>query len=193
VYVARLDANGVPEFGTFYGGFGNMADSSPYWSIYNGGEMLTTHKVRDGRLFIAGSTAGWWGLPLSIAGGTALSFLQTAPPNNQIADPDDITHGFMAQLSWLYTGMEELERATGEGALVPAVYDPITGNLTLALPDRSWSGEVQVSLFSSDGRRVIEQRVRFIGGNATMRLPFLASGLYAGACGSHGVFKLVQP
>jgi hypothetical protein len=192
VYVNKIDAaTGGVVMGTFYGGRGGVPVNWPNYS--QDGDMVTSLRTRHARLYLTGATASYWSFPVNALDGNQTSFLQYIPPTNQIAGTTDITHGFIAQLSWLHApvGIAEVEAA---GAPILSAWFHAEDGLSIQLPT-TWAGTPPVvDLFDAQGRLVASQRAAVSGTRLELTVSSLAPGIYAGRVhDTRNIFKVFKP
>jgi hypothetical protein len=191
VYIMKLDPESHDQiYGSYYGGRFGVPLNHPGWSLNQ--DVITCITVRDQRLFIGGSTASTFFFPVNAIDGVAASFQQLTPPVNQAIGAADLTHAFIAQLSWVYdpVGIAELGVVTGAGLVAW-----FSGELlTIQLPE-TWSGAASmVDLFDADGRLIVSQRAVSAAGRLLVTVPGIAAGIYIGRLRDTAhTFKVAQP
>lgn len=192
VYVMKFGGgSGNVVYGAFYGGRGGVPVNQTGWDLNQ--DVITCMATRDSRLFIGGSTASQYFFPVNALDGVSSSFLQYTAPLNQAPGATDITHAFIAQLSWLYDPVGIDERGTEVRASLAAWFNE-EGGLSIELPE-AWSGTPPViDLFDARGRLVASKRAVSAGARLAITAPGLASGLYAGHLRSTPyTFKVSKP
>jgi hypothetical protein len=190
VYVMKINgADGSHMHGTFYGGRSGVPLNQPGWSIDQ--DVVTCITERDPRLFIGGSTASILFFPVAADDGVNDSFLQYTPPINQIAGATDLTQGSIAQLSWLFTSVEEFSPADNRSLV--AFFDD-QNRFAIQLP-ANWQGPLpQVALYDAQGKLVLSVFPVRNGQRLELSVPGLASGIYVGQMlGTRYIFKAIKP
>ena len=190
VYVMKINGtDGSHMHGTFYGGRSGVPLNQPGWSIDQ--DVVTCITERDPRLFIGGSTASILFFPVAAVDGVNDSFLQYTPPINQIAGATDLTQGSIAQLSWLFTSVEEFSPADNRSLV--AFFDD-QNRFAIQLP-ANWQGPLpQVALYDGQGKLVRSVFPVRNGQRLELLVPGLASGIYVGQMlGTRYIFKAIKP
>lgn len=164
-------------YSTYYGGRSGIPVNQPGFSINQ--DVVTCMTTRDSRLFIGGSTASPLFFPVNALDGVANSFQQFTPPLNQSAGATDLTHAFVAQLSWVYVPVGITDHGTNAVAGIAAWFD---GEGTISIQFLApWADTPPViDLFDVEGRLVFSQRAMLAGTRLRIVVPSLASGIYAG-------------
>lgn len=192
VYMMKFDGTtGQVEHGTFYGGRYGIPVNQPGWDINQ--DVITCMTTRDSRLYIGGTTASTFWFPVIALDGVASSFLQSTPPLNQPVGATDLTHAFIAQLSWVFEPVGVVENGADGQADITAWFNTAGGlSIQLAAP---WTGTLPIiDLFDAQGKLVLSEPALRATGTMEVGAPDLAPGFYAGHVrDTPYTFKVAKP